>query len=240
MRAVRTAVRTCVCIALLLMPAAVCAATLPRVSQTLWLNGDGSMRAEVRMTVPRELPTPLRVPVQLGQPAAIDASLQSVTQAATGSNGVQIPLTAAWNAARRQIEVSLPEGRSSDGEVRVTFTLPGVGPGPALQGVHRFSVINTSEHAWAQYSLEVVLPEHYGFAKIDAINASSGPIPRVMAREGRHAVIIETPLREYEGSVSLSATVARVRPARLIPLVALLLSAGYLVRFRDLIARRTP
>jgi len=225
---------------LVLLPLSAAADTLANVSETVWLASDGPARVDVLASVPAGFIGPLRVPVQFGSPESVEASLAS-EQSPQPSNNTGAPLIAIWDPARRQIVVQLQAAPFEDGVIRVSFvvTLPG-GDAQQLQGAHRFNVINTSEHAFGHYSLEIVLPEGYVYSTVDGINASSGASPRVTSRDGHHAVVVEAPLREYEGTVSLSVVIERVHRKGLVPLVALLLSAGYLVRFRDLATRRTP
>ncbi|MFN7984745.1 MAG: hypothetical protein U0Q11_23120, partial [Vicinamibacterales bacterium] len=139
------------------------------------------------------------------------------------------------------IVVHIPSPVADGAVLHVVFTVPLSGSkGQDVAGPRRFSVINTTERAFTDFLLQVVLPAGYAFATVEGINASSGATPRVTSMDGHHAVAVQTTLREYEGSVTLSATIAHERHTAVVPLIALALSVGYLIRFRDLVTRRTP
>lgn len=226
---------------LTLLPVMASAETPLRVAETVWVNSDASARVEIQATLANDFVGPLRLPVQLGVPSAIEATLRR-----EGSGRTELPessttLVSTWDGTRRHIVVEVPSTTSAASEVDVVFTVSLAGErAGGVEGPHRFTFINTSDHPFADYSLEIVLPDGYAFSSVDGINASSGVTPRVTSHDGRHAVVVQTRLREYEGTVSISAAITREHRTGLVPIVAVLLSVGYLVRFRDLVARRTP
>ena len=208
--------------------------TLPRYAQTAWLATDGSARVEIEVDLPAGTSGLVRVPA--GPNALTDVRV-------TGILGAHASVTEA--GASYDVMIELPRTLTAPATVSITGRASSFFPAfqakPKAFGnrtlTYRF--VNSTPTAYGTLSNAVILPDGFVVTSVEdsepSASDSSTTTPfAVISREGRHGVVIADKDVGLGDATSVTVRFKQRRISPAVPVALAVLSAFYLLRFRDL------
>jgi hypothetical protein len=217
------------------------ATTIKAYETRLDVTADGAARATVNVTLADSQPGRIRLP--MGFAAISDFQVLDAPQ--------EVFLKPVATKDQSTIEVELPQGVTDKVTLTFGFIVPDIlgrpseAPGeksklPSDTRLLKHVLVNTQPMPIGSYRIEVRLPEDVRIHKIGEQLPKpkrSEILPRVQLDriDGRQSAVLQFANIKQGDRTSMSLDVVESRVSPMWLLVGLVLSAGYLVAFRDLV-----